>query len=284
MVLALVAQAGTLPLTITLFNRFPTYFIISNIIIVPLASFLVIGGCLLLIMNPVHFVAESVAMLLNKITDIINLVTSKTASLPFSSVENIGMLPLQAIILTITIFLSSLYFFKKRNISILYPLFFLFLFVMSGTVTKLRTCQTNELIVYNTPGTSEIGIRTGKILNLYSDISEIRPEIIKHCASQHLKLVSHRLTEKTNYFVINGKKIVICNDPGTGLIININPDFIIVSTMGVTAHGALAGIKNSTIIFTPKASRGYNIPGNTGYSYQNNIHLVGKSGAFVKGI
>ena len=37
-VVTIVAQAGTLPLTIMLFNRFPTYFMLTNIIIVPLSS------------------------------------------------------------------------------------------------------------------------------------------------------------------------------------------------------------------------------------------------------
>jgi len=46
-VVTIVAQAGTLPLTIMLFNRFPTYFILTNILIVPLSSLLIIIGCII---------------------------------------------------------------------------------------------------------------------------------------------------------------------------------------------------------------------------------------------
>jgi competence protein ComEC len=42
----IIAQAGTLPLTISLFNRFPVWFLLTNIIIVPLSSIVVIIGCL----------------------------------------------------------------------------------------------------------------------------------------------------------------------------------------------------------------------------------------------
>ncbi len=52
-VVSLVAQAGTLPLTIMLFNRFPVWFIISNIIIVPLSSLLIIIGCLVPLTFPI---------------------------------------------------------------------------------------------------------------------------------------------------------------------------------------------------------------------------------------
>src|ERR1035437_8382813 len=41
-VVTLIAQAGTLPLTIMLFNRFPTYFILANITIVPISNLLII--------------------------------------------------------------------------------------------------------------------------------------------------------------------------------------------------------------------------------------------------
>ena len=57
-VVTIVAQAGTLPLTITLFNRFPTYFILTNIIIVPLSSVLVIIGCLVPILFPLKFLSS----------------------------------------------------------------------------------------------------------------------------------------------------------------------------------------------------------------------------------
>ena len=41
----ILAQAGTLPLTVSLFNRFPVWFLLTNIIIVPLSSLVVIIGC-----------------------------------------------------------------------------------------------------------------------------------------------------------------------------------------------------------------------------------------------
>ena len=58
-IVSTVATAGTLPVTVTAFNRFPTYFLLANIIIVPIGSFLIILGCLVLLTYP----AEPVSML-----------------------------------------------------------------------------------------------------------------------------------------------------------------------------------------------------------------------------
>ena len=87
----IVAQAGTLPLTIALFNRFPAYFILTNIIIVPLSSLLVIIGCLIPLLFPVKFLSHLLAMLLNSLTGLTELLTQTASSLPFASIENIGM-------------------------------------------------------------------------------------------------------------------------------------------------------------------------------------------------
>jgi competence protein ComEC len=62
------AQAGTLPLTVALFNQFPTWFVLTNIIIVPLSSFLIIVGCLVPLTYPVRFISQPLASLLNYLT------------------------------------------------------------------------------------------------------------------------------------------------------------------------------------------------------------------------
>jgi competence protein ComEC len=67
-VVTIIAQAGTLPLTISLFNRFPVWFIISNIVIVPLSSLLIIIGCLVPLTYPMKFISGPLAWLLGRLT------------------------------------------------------------------------------------------------------------------------------------------------------------------------------------------------------------------------
>ena len=81
-VVTIVAQAGTLPLTIMLFNRFPTYFILTNIIIVPVSNLLIITGCLVPMFFPVQFLSQFLALLLNHLTGLTELLTAQAASLP----------------------------------------------------------------------------------------------------------------------------------------------------------------------------------------------------------
>ena len=198
------AQAGTLPLTIMLFNRFPTYFILANITIVPVSNLLIVTGCLVPMFFHIHFLSHFLAMLLNYLTGLTEWLTFRAASLPYSTIEGIGLTTSGCILLTCTIFLFSYWLLKKRSIPLFYPLLFLVLFVLSGTLREFSSKSSNELIVYNTVGSSTVGIRTGKILNLLSDTSVVLPEVKKHCATLGLRLKSTSLINGSYYLKTSG--------------------------------------------------------------------------------
>jgi len=233
-VVTLVAQAGTLPLTIMLFNRFPTYFILANITIVPVSNLLIITGCLIPMVYPIRILSHFLAILLNYLTGL-------------------------------TEYLTSL------------------LFVFSGIVKDIFNFRTNELIVYNTPGSSTIGFRTGKTLNLFTDTLYVSPEIRRHGAALGLKIQPQLL--KNNYCCIKAgrEKVLITNYLNNKIIKNYEPDLVILTGSHpeiesdlVMAHGP------KQIIISSAASSGYRFPRQINISGIDSVHLVRKSGAFIK--
>ncbi len=186
----IIAQAGTLPLTITLFNRFPVYFILTNILIVPVSALLVITGCLAVLTFPLGIVSACFAFLLNNIAGLIGYLTEKAASLPFSSIGNIGMTTTECLLSSIAIFLFTIFLLKPKSILLRTPLTVLLIFTLYGTVSDLYERSASELIVYNTPGSSAIGIRTGKMLYLFTDADRDLPEVRRHCSVKRLTLVN----------------------------------------------------------------------------------------------
>jgi competence protein ComEC len=226
--ITIIAQAGTLPLTIMLFNRFPTYFILANITIVPVSNLLIITGCLVPLFFRIGFLSRFLAMILNHLTGLTETLTRETASLPYSTIENIGLTVPECILLSITIFLFSYYFLKKKSISLIYPVFFIVLMLSVSTLRDTITRRTNQLIVYNTPGNTTIGIRTGKTLNIYSDTSLVRKEVIRHGAVLGLKIRSFSLNKSYNLVHVQGEKILITNKLSNQLLKQSDPDFIII--------------------------------------------------------
>jgi competence protein ComEC len=283
--ITIVAQAGTLPLTIMLFNRFPTYFILANITIVPISNLLIITGCLVPMFFPVQFISRLLAMLLNYLTGLTEFLTSRAASLPYSSIENIGSTTFECLCLTCTIFLFSYWLLNRKSFNVLYPASFLILLAATGTARDIISKRTNEIIIYNTPGSSNIGIRTGKILNLYSDTIIALPEVKKHCASLGLKIKSTLIDN--NYFLIKagGKKILITNFLNTNIIRNFAPDYLIFT-------GSNPGIQNDLdmrpspgfIIISSEPATRFRLRQKDFISTTDSIHYVRNSGAFVRRI
>lgn len=284
-VVTIVAQAGTLPLTIMLFNRFPTYFILTNIIIVPLSNLLIIVGCLVPMLFPVQFISQFLALILSFLTGLTELLTAKAASLPGSNIENIGMTNVECILLTGTIFLFSYFLLKKHSFSVFYPVTALILFVFAGTYIEISNRATNEIIVYNTPGIPSVGIKTGKVLNIYSDTSIVRPEVLRHCATLGLRVKTTALKNRYYCFRAGKKNILISNSLNNKILQNFNPDIVVLTGSNPAIENNLLFRQfHGTLIISSQASSGFHLPQQIDISGVDTVHMVRKSGAFIQSI
>jgi len=281
-VVTIVAQAGTLPLTITLFNRFPAFFILTNIIIVPLASAVIVTGSLVLLTFPVAILSKTLAFILARLTQLTGSITENVASIPFASIEKIGMTTIECLLLFCFIFLLMWFLLKKDSIPILYPLVALFLLVSAGTVRNIMTRTTNELIVYNTIGSSTTGIRTGKTLYLFSDTSLAKPEVTRHCATLRLKM--KRAPVSDNYYLLRAgrKNILICNSLENNILNDFKSDVLILTgSYPRIGQGVDLSAHPGALIITSEAAPGYKLPGNIRIERADTVHYVRKSGAFT---
>ena len=94
---SLVAQLATLPITLATFHSFPTYFLIANILCVPISTFLIYAGIALLLLQSVPGASDFIAMLIHyafrafiEIVDAINqLPLQKLNNIPFNSLQEI---------------------------------------------------------------------------------------------------------------------------------------------------------------------------------------------------
>lgn len=282
----LVAQAGTLPLTVTLFNRFPVYFIITNILIVPLSSLTIITGCLVILTFPVRFISQPLASLLLHLTGLTEILAKKASSLPFSTIENIGMTTPECIFLFCTIFLSALLLLKKQSLSVHYPLIFLIMFLLAGAVKDVYNKTSNEIIIYNSIGCNNTGIRTGHVLNLYSDSDTIKAEVLRHCARSGLRLKVNRKSASDIYSLMVGDKdILISNYLNEYLLQKLDPDYIILKTGYPRIDGTIDSIAPvEALIMSSVVAQDFKLPDCLTGIDCDTIHSVKESGAFIRKI
>ena len=208
-IVTLIAQAGTLALTIMSFNRFPVYFLLTNLIVVPVSSLMIILAFLMIITFPVPFLSQLIADILNFTTFLTGESTRIISSFNHSSIDNIGMSPLECILLTIFIALVLSWLISKEKKPLFIPLIFLLFFILTGTISTVQTERSNELIVYNTSGSTTIGLRRGKVLNLYRYDFIIPPEVIRHSAVKGLTIRSDTLRDGYTIIDSGSTRIII---------------------------------------------------------------------------
>lgn len=245
-VVTTVAQAGTLPFTIMMFNRFPVWFLLTNIIVVPMSSLAVILGCLIPLLYPFQHVSLGLGFMLDKITWLLEFITAKAAELPFSGITGIGITTTGCCILFGMLFALMKYFTGKNRTGLHLSLSLLLVFVAYTSLNRIRTNTTNELIVYNIAGGRTMGIRTGEILNVWSDTLALDPVIDRHRSAAGLKV--NLFADKGSLLVdANGRKVGFFG-PDIEITPGIDPDILILSGFKNNMKRRLSHVPEKIII------------------------------------
>lgn len=163
--LSLSAQLGVFPLVFYYFGTFPTYFFVTNLLVVPLVS-LVIYAVLPVILfsglSQAGFIVfyslfQTTSWLLNTLIRVVIHIVYVFESLPYAQISNHYLSFFQVVLLFIVLFAFGGYMTKKR---------FNYLFVVLGSFLVFLLTDTHTIIngtlprfiVYNRPGMSKLGI------------------------------------------------------------------------------------------------------------------------------
>ncbi len=111
---SIAAQILTTPISIYYFHQFPIYFLIANLLAVPLSSLILIGGILLCICSPVQLAAQWMGRLLGFLVRLLNGFISNVSHLPGAVVGNIEY-NLTGVILLYFIFLCFYRYLVSRK-------------------------------------------------------------------------------------------------------------------------------------------------------------------------
>ena len=83
------AQLTTFPLSLFIFNRFPVYFWLTNLLIIPMVWLIMMFAVVFFLVLPVPFLAAAIASILNVLLKINNQIVSWISKLPFAVAEHI---------------------------------------------------------------------------------------------------------------------------------------------------------------------------------------------------
>jgi competence protein ComEC len=170
----LVAQLVTFPLGLYYFGQFPTYFLFSNLIVIPLSTLIMYGGLILLLVAPFHFLAQWLVIPVAYLLDMMNWLVRATDLLPGAVISTTTWSIFQLGIWYV--FVTALgYVLLTRRISALQiSLTCLIVLLLSCWPEHYYRQHAQELLVYSISGTTAVEFRKGDAHILFMDSSGIK--------------------------------------------------------------------------------------------------------------
>lgn len=111
---SLAAQVATAPLSMLYFHQFPTYFLISNLFIIPAAFVMLIMGLLMLVFSSLAFVGEGLGWLIEFFVQVVNTLVFFVRDLPGSTLEGIRITTGETWLVYAVFIFIILLFYKRR--------------------------------------------------------------------------------------------------------------------------------------------------------------------------
>jgi competence protein ComEC len=155
------AQVLTLPLCIFYFHQLPAYFLVTNLVAVPLSSIILVGEIILVAISFLTLPASILGQLLSLLTRCMNNFIEAIDGLPFSTWGNLQVSLTQTIILFLLISAVSYWLMQKELTGLKAGLVFLFAFLLLRSSSFVTCRQQSRLIVYNVPQKKAIDLVEG---------------------------------------------------------------------------------------------------------------------------
>ena len=221
---SLAAQIATTPISLFYFHQFPTYFFITNLVIIPIAGILIYMAIFFFTISFIPIIKTVIALFLKSIVRFLNIIVFYIEQLPGSTITNIEISNFGVMLLYISVIFLILYINSKQIKYLQLTLGIIITFLVIININKINHLKNQEFIVYNSPRASLYSFQNGKqsVCITNSKSSEKPPNLLKYytfdkiinlqSANQQI-LLNKNCILNSPYLVINNKTFLISNPP-----------------------------------------------------------------------
>ncbi len=307
---SLAAQIVTAPLIIFYFHQFPSYFLFSNLVAVPLAGIIIYTGVLVISTSWIPLIAKSASWLLVNEIKVLNAFVEYIEQLPGAVISGLHLSTWIVAVMFIFIIAFFCWVIYNRKLFLYTALTGLLVMVAAGVLREM-TITNQQFIVFHKvnkhPLISLVNGRDHIILTdreLYADISKVNYQLegLKVMAGLNnptLKclfpdeILSHAKGETSNsclpeFYSFLGKRIVIINNlcliPEVGH--TLNADYVLLCKNNKYSPGRIAACFPGARLITD-ASNSYRLIESITQEAEDNgipVYCISKSGALIADI
>ncbi len=157
------AQIGTLPFLLHYFHQFPTWFLLANLMVIPLVTLILYLSFIVFAIAPLlPFLGIAMARVLGWAGQGMLFSVHFVERLPYSVLEN--LYPSDFTLLLIVLFgaLLSIFVVYKIRMALIGALLTIIILLLSNDINNIQKHLQQEIVVFNLPGKSLIALTSGR--------------------------------------------------------------------------------------------------------------------------
>jgi competence protein ComEC len=168
---SIAAQLATLPISLYYFHQFPNYFLLSNLLVIPLSTAIIYMGMLLILFSGNTFLLDHSSFIFSKTVAFLNAAVVCIRDLPYAVTDNISIGAMEAYLMYTFIIFLFLYFHKKKYRHLKNSLCVLIAGLCLQVAEQVKEMQQKKIIVYAIPKMRVIDFISGREHVLITDTS-----------------------------------------------------------------------------------------------------------------
>jgi competence protein ComEC len=173
---SIAAQVATFPLGLLYFHQFPNYFLLSNLLVIPISTIIIYLGIAVFAFAKVSVVVSYLALGFSWSVWLLNASVIWIEQLPFSLLQGISISILETWLLYGLIILFVFYLSNRKYTNLKFAFVTLILVLVSQVYEQYQQFHQKKIIIYNIPKTSAIDFVSAKSNVLLTDTSFAKNE------------------------------------------------------------------------------------------------------------
>ncbi len=155
---SIAAQLVTFPVGLFYFHTFPNFFLLSNLLVIPLSNFVLIAGMLLFVVGWSEKLLSIVGWVFDHLLIVLNKVVFSIDALPFSLSKGVFITGFEMILLYIVLVVLLWYLADRRAKVLIASLSLVCILCTAFSIREIKAQDKKELVVYHVSNRKAIAV------------------------------------------------------------------------------------------------------------------------------
>ena len=219
---SIAAQIATFPISLYYFHNFPNFFLLSNLLVIPLSNFVLISGMALFAVGWCYWLLGIAGWIFEHLLIVLNNVVFWVDGLPFALSRGLVVSISEMILFYIVIMMVCWFIADRRAKVLLAILVGVLMLCTAFSIGSIKQDRVRKLVVYDIPGKKAVAFIMQRQVYYDFDTGVINNEMLMrynirdnwwHCGiGEERSIDSMRLGVQSPYgrmYAINGKRILV---------------------------------------------------------------------------